>query len=114
MASSPTTGVTLEITTGAANVLSEIIFAENQRSFVVQFRTNAGKVLLSGGTDAGALGTIDYIGQPAETCTTYPVPGTMGMVRNLDSTTRKAWITSATGSTVAEITALADPYTSAG
>jgi hypothetical protein len=112
MATTLVLGVAKTITTGSANVLSEVIFPLNARSYSLRFATNAGKVLATGGTDGGALGSADTQAAPADATATWPVPGTSGKARNLD--TRKAWFTSATGSTSFTITAYDVPYQSVG
>lgn len=114
MATTLSIGVPANITTGSADVLSEVIFPENARSYSLQPRANAAKIVESGGADAGAIGVIPYRAHPAGTSASYPAPGTRGVARCLVSTDRKVWITSATGSTVIEVIAYTAPYEAAG
>lgn len=95
-----------EVTLTSGDTLYEVSVPENARSILVSFRSNAGKVITAGGTDAAAIGTTDYISQPAGAATCYPVPGSAGRARQIDSSRRKIWLASASAGTVVEVTAL--------
>lgn len=114
MATACPTGAATEITLTVGDQLYEATFSSNARSYSLMFRTNAGKVIESGGTDGAAIGGTDYTGQPAEVCATWPVPGADGKSRNLDSATRKVWLASASAGTVVVVTPRTNAYVSAG
>lgn len=100
-------GVPTEVTTGSADVVRKVIFPANARAFRILARTNASKMVISSSlADGDALGTVDYESIAANTLLELPVPGCVGRARQLDATQRHIAITSATGSTVIEVTAL--------
>jgi hypothetical protein len=89
------------------NTMQEVTFPLSARRYRMQFRTNQGKLIQNGGTDAAVITTEKCHLINANQLADYDVPGTRGgLVRNNDSATRKIWLASATGSTVVEITAL--------
>ena len=114
MATACPTGAATEITLTVGDQLYEATFSANARSYSLMFRTNAGKVVESGGTDGAAIGGTDYLGQPGDICASWPVPGAIGKSRNLDTATRKVWLASASAGTVVVVTPRTATYVSGG
>ena len=95
------------VTCTLAKTMYEVTFPQNARSYDLQFRANAGRLLQKSGTDATTITTENLEQIVGDQVQTRHVPGTDGKARNMVAATRKIWVASASAGTVCEIT----PYT---
>lgn len=102
-------GTTVLVTCTVASTMYECTLPLNSRSYLIQFRTNAGLLLETGGTDATLISAEVLQQIPAGQVQERAVPGTDMNARNLDTATRKIWVASTTAGTVCEITAHQHP-----